>query len=132
MENHELKEMLQSVIQEAIQPLYVKFDQLESRFDKLEGRFDKLEFRFDMLESRFDKFEARFDEFELFTRTKFAEVDAKLTSISEQVASNTERLMEIEKQMVLKSEYIPQMAAMTTRMDELSLDVKVLKKAIVN
>lgn len=116
--NNELKEMLQSVIQEAIQPLYERFDKLEARFDKLEGRFDKLE--------------ARFDKFELYTRTKFAEVDAKLTSISEQVASNTERLVEIEKQMVMKSEYIPQMAAMTTRMDELTLDVKVLKKAIAN
>lgn len=123
--NNELKEMLQSVIQEAIQPLYERFDKLEARFDKLEGRFDKLE-------GRFVKLEARFDEFELYTRTKFAEVDAKLTSISEQVAGNTERLVEIEKQMVMKSEYIPQMAAMTTRMDELTLDVKVLKKAIAN
>lgn len=123
--NNELKELLQSVIHEAIQPLYDRFDKLESRFDVLESRFDNLE-------SRFDKLESRFDQFETYTKNKFAEVDAKLTSISQQVAVDTEQLVEMREQMGMKSEYIPQIASINARLDELTIEVKVLKKAVAN
>lgn len=102
--NNELKELLQSVIHEAIQPLYDRFDKLESRFDQ----------------------------FETYTKNKFAEVDAKLTSISQQVAENTQQMVDMREQMGMKSEYIPQLASINGRLDELEIEMKVLKRAVAN
>lgn len=109
--SNELKEMLQSVIHEAIQPLHERFDKLEARFDKLEARFDK---------------------FEAFTRSEFAEVVAKLDSISEQVAANTESIAEIKEQLATSEESAVPTKSVIAQVDALTLDVKVLKKAIAN
>ncbi len=52
--SNELKEMLQSVIHEAIQPLNERFDKLEERFDKFEARLDNLK-RIRQLRSIYEK-----------------------------------------------------------------------------
>lgn len=95
--SNELKEMLQSVIHEAIQPLYERFDKLEA-----------------------------------FTRSKFAEVDTKLDSISEQVAANIESIVEIKEQLATFKESAVPTKSVIAQVDALTLDVKVLKKAIAN
>ena len=106
--SNELKEMLQSVIHEAIQPLYERFDKLEATVRQLEC--SKL----------------------TFTRSKFAEVDAKLDSISEQVAANTESIVDIKKQLATYNESAVQTKSVIAQVEALTLDVQVLKKAIVN
>ncbi|WP_339251360.1 hypothetical protein NSQ43_14595 [Sporosarcina sp. FSL W8-0480] len=87
MSNHnDLKEMLQSVIHEALQPLHERLDK----------------------------------------------VDEKLDSISAQVAENTESIVGIKEQLTTNNESANQVKSIIAQVDALTLDVKVLKKAIAN
>lgn len=121
--SNELKEMLQSVIHEALQPI-------NDRLDRLESRFEGLELRFEGLESRFEGLETKLNQFEAFTKNKFNAVDAKLDSILHQVASNTEHLVELQNRMVMTENFSYRLESLESRVNELTLDVQVLKKAV--
>lgn len=128
--NNELKEMLESVIHTALEPVIERLDKLEGRFDKLEGRFDKLEDRFDALEGRFDKLEVEFSSFRTEVNTRFDKLEEKVDGITKQVASNTEVISEIRGRLAQHKDLTIPFEKMEQRMDEFALDMKVLKKAV--
>ncbi len=85
-----------SDLDEALRPIYARFDAIDARFDAIEARFDAFvastDARFDAIEARFDAFvastdarfdaiEARFDAFVASTDARFESIDARFGSI---------------------------------------------------
>ena len=57
-------------------------------------------------------------------------MDAKLDAISEQVAVNSESIVQMSKLLAKNEVSAAQIKSINNRLDKLTLDVKVLKKAI--
>lgn len=58
---NELRDMLQTVIQEALVPVFQRFDGVDQRFDGVDRRLDGMDQRFDGVDRRLDGMDQRFD-----------------------------------------------------------------------
>ena len=67
-----------SDLDEALRPIYARFDAIDARFDAIEARFDAFVASTD---ARFDAIEARFDAFVASTDARFESIDARFGSI---------------------------------------------------
>ncbi|QJD87222.1 hypothetical protein [Cohnella herbarum] len=77
--NHELKDMLQSVIREELAPVHQRLERIETRLDRVEERLDRVEERLDRVEVRLDRMETRLENVE----TRLDQVETRLEALEE-------------------------------------------------
>ena len=81
--NNELKAMLQSVIQEALEPVIERLDRLEDGMGNMRTRIDSIEVSVSEMKDKVDNL-----------GLELKVVNRKLDTISKQVAENTEKINE--------------------------------------
>ncbi|MFB9275275.1 hypothetical protein [Cohnella cellulosilytica] len=83
-----LKEVLQSVLAEALTPIHVRLDRMDDRFDRIEGRLDQMDDRFDRIEGRLDQMDGRFDRME----DRLDQMDGRLDQMETGFSSRLDRV----------------------------------------
>ncbi len=96
---NELRDMLQSVIEEALVPVNQRLDRMDQRFDGVDRRLDGMDQRFDGVDQRFDAVDQRFDA-----------VDQRFDAVDQRFDGIDHRLENVED-----------------KIDGISTDVKILK-----
>lgn len=81
--NHELKDMLQSVIREELAPVHQRLERIETRLENVETRLENVETRLESVETRLDRVDVRLDRIEtrldrVETRLEALEADSQL------------------------------------------------------
>ena len=67
------------LIKNEVEPLYKKFDNVESRLDNVDSRLDNVDSRLDKVDSRLDKVESRLDKVD----SRLDNIDSRLDKIEE-------------------------------------------------
>ena len=70
--------LTQEDLQNIVQVLQPKFDQIDRRFEQIDRRFEKIEIRLDQIDRRFEQIDLRFEQVDL----RFQEVDKQFLDMT--------------------------------------------------
>ena len=90
MTNSELLQAMASMLDEKIEPINRRLDNLEAKFEVMDERLDKLEAKFEVMNERLDKLETKFevmDERLDKLETRIERLDKRFDSLESRVQS---------------------------------------------
>ncbi|QDQ02548.1 hypothetical protein FOH38_19955 [Lysinibacillus fusiformis] len=90
--DHDLKELLRSVLKEELEPVNQRLDGMDKRFDGMEQRLDGMDKRFDGMEQRLDGIDRRLDKMEVDVQDIKHGLDELQKNIVENLGQFTEKI----------------------------------------
>ncbi len=75
--------LLDSKMDQKLQPINDRLDKMDNRFDAMDSRLDKMDSRFDAMDSRLDKMDSRFDAMD----NRLDAMDNRLDKLESEVSS---------------------------------------------
>ena len=101
----------------------VRLDQMDARFDQMDARLDQIDVRLDQMDARFDQMDVRFDQME----GSLGQMDVRFDQMEGCLGQMNERFDKVDDKLEL---IIFRQNHMSSKQDDLGLDLKVVKRDI--
>ena len=123
------KEDLQAIsglltpMHECLERVDIRLDKVEGRLDQVDARLDQIDVRLDQMDARFDQMDVRFDQME----GSLGQMDVRFDQMEGCLGQMNERFDKVDDKLEL---IIFRQNHMSSKQDDLGLDLKVVKRDI--
>ena len=123
------KEDLQAIsglltpMHECLERVDIRLDKVEGRLDQVDARLDQIDVRLDQKDARFDQMDVRFDQME----GSLGQMDVRFDQMEGCLGQMNERFDKVDDKLEL---IIFRQNHMSSKQDDLGLDLKVVKRDI--